>query len=472
MKNKKIYSIKKRLTSSVIALSAFFLMISLYFGYQEAHHEIYEVYDARLGQTAKIFLLTLPTDMQDSLLTVSQQRMGAWLNDINRLAHRESEATRYGHPYERNLLIQLYANNHLLWSSQPDITAVAVRSDYSGFGYVAIQNERWRFFQLPLNQSSLAQADNEYVFIAEKESIRDEMMKELALSSVIPQLVLVICIGFIMFFLVERHFRPIKELRAAITQRNVNKLDMISVERPTEELSPLVDALNSLLAKLDEAWKRERRFTRTAAHELKTPLAVLRINAENALRSRNQEELKQDLTNILLGIERSDRLIQQLLTFARVESVHSMALVKLNLKKLLQEIISDLVPLALKRHQEFSLNGQDVYVNGDESLLRILFSNIFDNAMRYSGDGSRISAQIISTDNEICVFIDDTGDDLTTEAREKLFEAFYRSNPAKGDGAGLGLAITWDIVQLHHGHVELLPRAENKNTFLVRLPRL
>ncbi|CAM3700621.1 Sensor protein QseC [Vibrio aerogenes CECT 7868] len=469
MKNKQLksYSIKKRVTFSVIVMSSLFILISLLFSYQTSHHEILEVYDARLGQTAKLFLLRMPAPEQHMSDIESKKRLEKWMRDIQISSHSESDETAYGHPYEQNLVIQFYHHGRLLWSSHPDFHEIEHDPSFSGFGYVDIAGEEWRYFELPMSEHQ----KNEYIIVAERQSVRDEMMNELALSTLIPQLALIPCLAFLMFFLIERNFAPVTELKKAIGKRSVSKLDKIVVSRPTDELSALVNALNRLLSELERAWKREKRFTRMAAHELKTPLAILRLNAENALICDKEEDLKSDLKNILQGIERSDRLIQQLLTLARVENLHEIALKDVDLKKLMQRVMGELAPLALKNQQEMSFRGDDCIIRGDESLLGILLSNLVDNAIRYSGQGSQIMARIEDDPEQVRIFIADTGQDVSPEAREKLFDSFYRSNREKGDGAGLGLSITRDIVRLHQGSVVLLPRANELNTFVVSLAK-
>lgn len=446
------------------------MIIALYFSYQSAHHEVYEVYDARLGQTAKLFLSTLASEDSSLDKIKVNKRLEHWMGQIKALSRGENESTTYGHPYEENILIRIYHGKQVIWNSQPEIGTIPHEESYSGFGYTVIDGQKWRYFQLH-DIPADGRLSPSYIIVAEKEAIRDEMMAELALSGLLPQILLILCIAFILYWLIERNFKPISELHFAITQRNINKLDEISVSRATVELSPLVDALNSLLNELDNAWKREKRFTRMAAHELKTPLAVLRLNAENAQRSRNQQELHNDLMQILKGIERSDRLIQQLLTLARVESVHELNFSPIELQSLVRNTISDLVPLALKNNQELSFNGEKTYVQGDESFLRVLFTNLVDNAIRYSGQNTQIIVSIVNENNYVDIYVSDTGEDVSDETREKLFESFYRSNREKGDGAGLGLAITKDIVELHNGIIQFLPRNEGQNTFLVKLKR-
>lgn len=135
----------------------------------------------------------------------------------------------------------------------------------------------------------------------------------------------------------------------------------------------MVETLNQLLNELEQAWQREKRFTRMAAHELKTPLTVLRVNAENALRSTNQEQLKQDLERIFKGIERTDRLIHQLLMLAKVESTQTLRKQPVELANVIKQVIADLAPIAFKQDQQLSFHGESSRLWGDELLLGILF---------------------------------------------------------------------------------------------------
>ncbi len=474
MKNKKPYSIKRRLTVSTIGLSALFVAISFYFSYWASHHEILEVYDARLGQTAKVFAGNFPLydiRSEEELLVQSSRKLipklEEWMNQINVLSDTFGDTTPYGHIYESRILIQAYADDKLMWSSIPSVKALPYAPDFSGYGYTELNGERWRYFLLRVNVEN--HIHGEYIIAAEKQSLRDEMMYDLALAALTPQLVLIPCIALAMFFLINRLFAPISELKSAISVRNVNKLDKIYVKNSTTELLPLVDALNRLLQELEKAWYRERQFTRMAAHELKTPLAILRLNAENALQASNPEDLHSDLANILGGIDRSSRLIQQLLTLARVESIHSLNTITIDLESLLRKTVAELVPLALMNKQEVSFNGIEAKVNGDESLLKIMFGNLIDNAIRYSGSGSEIVITMTEDGEHYVIDVTDSGKQIPVEVADKMFDSFYRSCRETGDGAGLGLAITRDIARIHGGEIEFRQNNVRYNTFSVRL---
>ncbi|ENM5815737.1 sensor histidine kinase N-terminal domain-containing protein [Vibrio mimicus] len=441
------------------------MLISLYFSYTNAKHEVAEVYDARLGQSAKLLLMA--TSVSGKALAAQDQRkhFDQWMENIQRLSKANDDvATLFGHPYEQYFLFQFYRDGKLLFSSDAHLPPLSSDKEAMGFFDINLNGERWRYFQLSQPEGY----NDEYVLVAEKQSIRDEAVNEIASSTALPQLILIFCLIVVLIVLIERSFQPIQSLQSAIAIRSVHKLDRIYVEEPTVELSPLVETLNQLLSELEQAWEREKRFTRMAAHELKTPLTVLRLNAENALRSTNPEQLKHDLDRILKGIERTDRLIHQLLMLAKVESTQTLAKQPVDLAHVIKQVIADLAPIAFKQDQQLSFSGESPRLWGDELLLGILFKNLLDNAIRYSGHASQIEVQLSYHDDEIEVQVSDTGvpiDDLT---REKMFENFYRANSQKGDGAGLGMSICRDIAALHGGQVMLLPRSDERNTLVVR----
>lgn len=465
MKNKRLFSIKRRLTLTSVLLSTGLMLISLYFSYTNAKHEVAEVYDARLGQSAKLLLMA--TSVSGKALAAQDQRkhFDQWMDNIQRLSKANDDvATLFGHPYEQYFLFQFYRDGKLLFSSDAHLPPLSSDKEAMGFFDINLNGERWRYFQLSQPEGY----NDEYVLVAEKQSIRDEAVNEIASSTALPQLILIFCLIVVLIVLIERSFQPIQSLQSAIAIRSVHKLDRIYVEEPTVELSPLVETLNQLLSELEQAWEREKRFTRMAAHELKTPLTVLRLNAENALRSTNPEQLKHDLDRILKGIERTDRLIHQLLMLAKVESTQTLAKQPVDLAHVIKQVIADLAPIAFKQDQQLSFSGESPRLWGDELLLGILFKNLLDNAIRYSGHASQIEVQLSYHDDEIEVQVSDTGvpiDDLT---REKMFENFYRANSQKGDGAGLGMSICRDIAALHGGQVMLLPRSDERNTLVVR----
>lgn len=455
---------------SVGLLVCALLLVSLFFSFLSAKHEVEEVYDARLGQSAKLMLLTRSLSDEEDTFENYRALFEEWMNSIELLVKTEGhhKATTFGHPYEKNIVFQFYRDNKMLWSSSPNLPALSSSFDSNGYADVKKEGIQWRIFQLSLPQTT---SPNEWVVVAEKQKIRQEIIHEIALSTLVAQLLLLPTLLFLLFWLIDKYFRPIKALRTAITQRNVHCLDRIHVADSTVELAPLVDALNSLLSELELAWQREKRFTRAAAHELKTPLTILRLNVENALKSNDPEQLRGDLQNILQGIDRTDRLIHQLLTLAKVDSLSEYVFEKIELMPLLQTVIADLAPLALKHHQDISLSASPVPLFGDRILLEVLFRNLVDNSIRYSGEHSEIQVSVTQDRNGLKVSVSDTGPEIPPEICARIFEQFYRGYSEKGDGAGLGMSICKDIATLHNATIKIEPRQNGMNTFAVTFPK-
>ncbi|WP_064604352.1 ATP-binding protein [Photobacterium sp. J15] len=463
------FSIKKRLILTSIGISTLLVLISWVLIFYETRHEIDEVYDARLGQSAKILALSMPHMLQEPP-EIRSRAYSNWYQGIQLYARDDDSETPFGHPYEQNLMFQLITDDNVILSSPEAPNHPISNTKQPGFGVAIINDESWRRFQIKLLPQPEIRQET-YLVVAEKQSIRQELINEIAVSTGLPQLILIPCLALTIVLLVNKFLQPIGELRQAIAQRNINKLDTILVPHPTTELAPLVQQLNYLLAELDKAWQREKRLTRTAAHELKTPLAVLRLNAENALKSQNKKELESDLQNILLSIERTDRLIQQLLMISKVEAKQDFQPVPVDLMQCLREVIASLAPLSLKQQQELSLHGpNNAVISGNALLLNILFSNIIDNAIRYSGKRSTIEVTVkrnysVKT-NKIIVLISDNGPPIPHEVRSKIFEKFFRAHTERGDGAGLGMSIAADIASMHQGKIRLLPiESDTGNVF-------
>lgn len=446
------------------------ILISWTFIFAETRSEIDEVYDARLAQSAKVLALSAPI-LVDALNNNKTLHYDEHLSDILRFANNDDDTvTPYGHPYEQNILFQFYMDDKIALKSQGAPTQFLGKEEKEGFAFTTVKQQKWRYFQLNLSKEN----KTIYLIVAERQSIRKELVNEIAMSTALPLLFLIPSLALMLTWLINKLLRPIDELRLAIAQRNINHLDEITVTTPTRELQPLVAQLNYLLNELDNAWQRERRLTRTAAHELKTPLTVLRLNAENALNSQNKIQLDNDLKQILAGIDRTDRLIQQLLMLSRVEGQKQLQLNPVDSTLLIQEVIANLVPIALKQQQEIIFESEkELFMIGEPTFLGILFNNIIDNAIRYSGQHSQIMiTQVYHPSQEIVeVQISDSGGAISENIRENIFEKFFRGETGRGDGAGLGMSIALDIIKSHQGKIELLPyQTHHNNTFKVTLP--
>lgn len=426
------------------------MFVSWLLVYSEARHEINEVYDARLGQSAKTLALSVMSwgDQPPDNFTQSYTH---WLNAITANAKDDDTTTPFGHPYEDNLFFQYRVNDALVAKSPNAPAQWIATSDNPGFDMVTAAGEQWRTFLLVFTLPDKRQAS---LLVAEKEAIRQELMTEVSLTIGLPQLLLIPLLAVIVVVLVSRAFRPLGELKETIAARSVDNLDHIHVSQPTVELSPLVKQINYLFSQLNNAWVREKRLVSTAAHELKTPLAVLRLNAENALSATTEAERDNDLANILTGIDRTDRVIQQLLMLSRVEQQKNTEVTQVDIVPLLREQIAALAPMALTQQQSIELEGQEsLWVKGHPVMLSVLFTNLIDNAIRYAGKGASISVITSYSVNTVVVELIDSGDAISDEIKSRIFDKFFRGHTEKGDGAGLGMSIVKDIVEQHHASI-------------------
>ncbi|OOE98945.1 two-component sensor histidine kinase [Salinivibrio sp. MA351] len=470
MRNKqRPHSIKRHLTFSTVCVVGVLMFVSWLLVYSEARHEINEVYDARLGQSAKTLALSVMSwgDQPPDNFTQSYTH---WLNAITAIAKDDDTTTPFGHPYEDNLFFQ-YRVNDALVAKSPNAPAQWIgTSDNPGFDMVTAAGEQWRTFLLVFTLPDKRQAS---LLVAEKEAIRQELMTEVSLTIGLPQLLLIPLLAVIVVVLVSRAFRPLGELKETIAARSVDNLDHIHVAQPTVELTPLVKQLNYLFSQLNNAWVREKRLVSTAAHELKTPLAVLRLNAENALSAATKADRDNDLTNILAGIDRTDRVIQQLLMLSRVEQQKNTDTTHIDLVPLLREQIAALAPMALTQQQSIELEGRDpLWVKGHPVMLSVLFTNLIDNAIRYAGEGASISVVTSCSANTVVVAVIDSGDAIPDEIKSRIFDKFFRGHTEKGDGAGLGMSIVKDIAEQHQASIAIRSPyfSDHGNGFTVTFP--
>lgn len=470
------FSIRRRLLWQTALIGSAMILIVGVLVYQEARHEIDEVYDARLGQEAKTLalgirpLLALPPLQRDTLFE-------HWYRQILSVAgDSQDTGTDFGHPYEQNMLFQVLRGQDQVLLNSPSVSSVAVLdSDAPGFHHFVWQGEPWRGFQLLLPEADGSERGAR-LLIAEKQAIRTELINEIALSTVLPLGALIPLIVLMLAGLISLGFRPLKALGQAVALRSPANLDAIEVNPPTQELTPLVNQLNALLHHLQQAWARERRLIQTVAHELKTPLAVLRLDAENALRAGNRRELEADLNRMLNGIARTDRLIQQLLLLSKVEGEQALRFRPGDLAQSVRQRIRDLTPISEQKAQQLTYDGPaHAPMTGNWPLLDSLIANLLDNAMRYGPAGAPIRIRIAGGAPEQDAYrlsVEDQGPAIAEGVRQRVFEPFFRGDTGAGDGAGLGLAIVNDIVRLHGGSVSLRPASgPTGNAFEITLPR-
>ncbi|OBR45665.1 MULTISPECIES: ATP-binding protein [Aeromonas] len=468
-------SIRRFLLSGILALVSASLAVSALIGYLEASHEMEELFDARLAQSARITNQLLGRYLeQNGELPANgtvyqeweQSNPEPWQKDKSfNLRGEDRELTPFGHEFERNLYFQLLSEQDGILLRSPSAPSQPLGALAPGFNSVTKDNHEWRTFTL-YNQDAQT-----WLIVAERDDERSELASKMATLTMLPLLITLPFLLGLLWWLISRGLAPLRQLAQAIGERHPANLSPLNLKIRAQELTPLTNEINRLMHALADTIEREKQFTNEAAHELRTPLAVLRIHSENALAAEDAESRQHSLQKMLLALDRSDRLLRQLLTQARIDNQQGLELTELNLNQLLQGTLATLAPIALKKDQQLSLEGtEQLTVMGQATLLELMFSNLIDNALRYTQAQGEIAVEARQEGHRVRVDIRDNGPGIPTAALSRLCERFFRVNPQQGDGVGLGMAIVSRIAQLHGADLDIHNRPEGGLEVSVLLP--
>ena len=327
------------------------------------------------------------------------------------------------------------------------------------------------------------------VQVAETRAKRSILATEIIKGVMLPQLVILPLAVLLVWLALARGIQPLQRLEERIRARKPEDLSPLNLRAVPQEVVPLVDAVNALLSRLTESLATPKRFLADAAHQLKTPLAGLRMQADLALSMDvSAEELKRSLQLIGRSSVRATHTVNQLLALARAESAGTqLQRQPCNMVELVVDVLQDLLPQALARQADMGYEGAeaerpDVWVLGNATLLKELVSNLLTNALHYSPSTAQrpavITARVLpDPDNkEVVLEIEDNGPGIAPQERELVFQPFYRALGNEADGSGLGLPIVQEIALQHGGQVTLLdahPERQPPGTCVrLRLPAL
>ncbi len=297
-----------------------------------------------------------------------------------------------------------------------------------------------------------------FIQIAETLNKRQDMMIDILLADLIPQMVLILFITLLIIEAINHGLAPLHKLAKDISQRSPSDLSPIPESDVFTEVKSLTDTINHLLEKLSIAINSQQRFIANAAHQLRTPLAGLKLQAERAQREENILNMRPALSQIQNSADRISHLITQLLSLARANPIEKeLPLDKIELNQLVQKTCIEWIPKALEKKIEisFETSTKVILVRADSILLTELLSNLLDNAIRY-GHTKGIIVVKLSCDPVICLTVEDDGPGIPKPEKNKIFERFYRSPNSSGEGCGLGLAIVKEIANLHKIKILLL----------------
>jgi two-component system sensor histidine kinase QseC len=429
-------SLRSRLLVSVVG-SVF--MLWLVFGvvaYRVARSEAGEMLDGQLAQTAHLILAQMRhTRVEDRgmqpLITLISNR------DV--------------HPYEQSLEFQVWDAHGQLWlhSDNAPTTPIALHDGYAGISHAG---KPWRML-------ALWSPDHRYqVQVAEPAKEREAVAFDMATRSVLPMLLALPFLAGLIYLAVKHAMRPLDDVARSVSARSKNNLDPIETSATPREARPLVVALNSLFERLASALEFERRFTADAAHELRTPLAAIKVQAQVCQASPDETMRLHALSQVACSVDRASRLIDQLLRLARLDPLHGIAeAVTFDLACLVQEAVDELRPVAHEKGQHLNFATPDVPVQlqGDPEMLRLAVRNLLENAARYTPRDGTITAGIDTENHTVRFWVRDSGPGVLADDLLHLTERFYRGRNAASGGSGLGLPIVKRVAELSDARLTL-----------------
>lgn len=313
---------------------------------------------------------------------------------------------------------------------------------------------------------------NSYALLQMAETLgkRQALTRGILGNIVIPQLLLIIMAGGAVWYALKRGLMPLEHLRQEVAQRSRDDLSLLDEKKAPVEVQPLIEAVNDLLQRLKQVMESQKRFIADAAHQLRTPFAGLKTQAELALREVDPALIRHALCQILASAERCSHLVNQLLSLARNEpgghTYSSFAM--LNLNQVAKETTMLWVPEALRKNIDLGFEGsrQVLPVRGDAIGLQEMIGNLLDNAIRYTPPGGTVTLRAGYEEGGAVLRVEDNGPGISEEHRGQVFERFYRILGSGQVGSGLGLAIVREVVNLHEARISLGAGTNGKGTLV------
>lgn len=340
---------------------------------------------------------------------------------------------------------------------------------------IQIEGRKYRLLTLRFSAERQGQAREYVIQAGEATADRQSLGRSILGNIVIPQIIFIVIAGLAVWIGIKRGFHPLERLRRQVAERPRNDLRPLEEGMAPAEVRPFIREINALLARIDGMMESQRRFVADAAHQLRTPFAGLKAQAELARREPDAPHgLRDSLDRICQGAQRCSRLVNQLLTLARNEpeaqgARHPQAL---DLYRLAQTAAMDWAPEAVQRGIDLALEAPEMQlpVRGEEGPLKDLIDNLLDNAIRYTPAGGHVTVRL-GYDDRAWLEVEDDGPGIPPDLREKVFERFWRVPGSGQPGTGLGLAIVAEVAARHGADITLGSGLEGRGAcFTVRFP--
>lgn len=437
-------SIRIYLVVALLSTLTLVNFVSALHGYRESMAEAQRLFDRQLADTARL-LTAMPGPMQAPAVVEHTEQMAfqIWSRDGNLLL-RSANAPR-----------------------QP------INALQEGYEDVNFSGYRWRVY------THFSGEHHYWTQVAERVDLRYQLADKVALESVTPILLGLPIAGLLIWIVVGHGLGSLRKLADALRQKRADDLSPLPLAQPPEELLPVVQSTNALLARLEASFERERRFSADAAHELRTPISALKVHAHNLAHELEQCALKnppESLDKLEQSVERMAHLVEQILNLYRTTPDHYPTQFEpLDLHQLARETIAELHGDFSAKGQSIELTGGAALMQGDRFALGILLKNLLDNANKYTPEGGPVEVETKAEDGCVLLRVDDSGPGIAEVERARVFERFYRVGGDRHQyavgGCGLGLSIVQHIAELHGADISLSDSKFGRGlSVLVRFP--
>lgn len=419
-------SLKTRLSYWISAAILSVAIIAASFTFSSAFEEAHELQDDVLQQMAVLFDRYSLTPNDSTLTPLSQDQL------------------------EFQVSVQLLGDNPASNPIAKNILALPSNLT-DGFHTVNLATQSWRVFVRTLSSS-------QRIAVAQETAIRDNIAFETALHTLMPLLVLIPILLLLLGYILGKILSPISILAHDVDRQTEHDLQLIPTTQLPSEIVPFVEAINRLLSKNSQVITSQKRFIADAAHELRSPITALSLQAQRLQQTELTDDARQKLNALQAGISRSIHLLEQLLSMARQQDNSIQQHQQTSLKTVFTEVIEELYPLVEAKEIDLGFSqDSDAQLNANPVRLKTLIHNLIDNAIRYTPSGGKIDLSIIETEQGIEMTIKDTGPGIANTEVQKVFEPFYRILGSNEYGSGLGLAIVASIVQQMDAKISLTP---------------
>ena len=379
----------------------------------------------------------------EALFDAQMQRIALSLSGSLGAGALSDDAPAADTPAAREMIIQIWRADGVMLYRSPQGRLLPPQT-VIGFSDTVAGGEPYRIYAL--------RTATQVVQVAQQTEARGRMAGQLALRAVLPVALLAPVLMLIVWWVVGRAIGPIERVRRQVAARRPDDLAPLPTAGLPAEVRPLVGEMNGLLTRLSDAWDALTHFTADAAHELRSPLAALRLQAQSLQRAPDDATRAIATERLLAGIDRATRLVEQLLALARQEAAGEGAeLVSLDLTALARNALADAEPEAARHAIALTLDAPTAHVvlRADEAALAVLLRNLLGNALRHTPPGGQVRVGVREEASVIDLTVEDSGPGIAPDERARVQDRFYRVPGTPGHGSGLGLAIVRAIAERH-----------------------